>query len=714
MSQWIQDLKSEHTAFTVARALGKDAGHQNSFGPCPACGADKRGGSDRRKPCGTDRESKGWHCWVCSAKGDAAEILAYHFTGKSSKELDSDGWEKLRQEALRMNLIRDEPASGGSRSLGGGRARPARVLSAGRVAGKKEEPQEQEAPDPSGRFAWYPELGERCFQALWEEPPRPWATSVRNYLRAARRLSERTIKKARIGIYVDADGAAILSKAGRPYLTLPLPDRHKRDVNIRFRSVPVDGTCEHCTGNEGCRKCKEYRVCMGRPLPLYGSHNLTADKTAPVIVTEGEFDVLAMDTYGFEVNVVSGTGGAGTWKDEWLDELEPYEDIVGLYDADEKGSEGWTEAVKKLGTIRCRRAILPCKDANEALQKRIDVEVIEKAIASAKGDHGIEFRTVEGFSAQLEELISNPGKLRGITTGSENLDLMLGGIRPELTIVSGETGTGKTTFTTWLLYEQACRGVGVAVTSFEQQPIGTVQKLLRMRVGQDFTKVSLEERTQAMQEIGNLPLYILDHYGQIEIEKIMETMRYAKRRLAVRMFLVDHLGFLIKPNPKTERTDIENAIRDLAIFAKNEGISIFLIVHPSNSQKESFGRFARVSMENLKGASALRQDADNVLIVTAEPPNISRGVRCKREWPQARLFLDKCRSEFGIRGSDVAMAFDPGSCVYADSWDQTPAGKNGWLVPRVRPYQEEQQKADDDSPVEKPKRPARRRPKEEP
>ena len=255
----------------------------------------------------------------------------------------------------------------------------------------------------------------------------------------------------------------------------------------------------------------------------------------------------------------------------------------------------------------------------------------------------------------------------------------------------------------------------MAVTSFEQQPIGTVQKLLRMRIGQDFTKVSQEERTAAMMEIGSMPLYILDHYGNIELEKMMETMRYAKRRLGIRKFLIDHLGFLIKPNPKTERTDIEHAIRSMALFAKNEEVSIFLIVHPSNSQKDHSGRFSRVSMENLKGASGLRQDADNVLIVTAEPPNISRGTRCKREWPQSRLFLDKCRSEFGIRGSDCAMAFDPGSCVYADRWDQTPAGKNGWLVPRIGHHHQKEDDADAvEIPLEKPKRPKRRAKTEEP
>jgi KaiC/GvpD/RAD55 family RecA-like ATPase len=687
--RWISDFKDENTAYAVALRLGAERGTNQSFGPCPSCGADRRGSSDARKPCTTDREGQGWHCWACSTKGDALDILAWDTLKQPSKGISGDDWEQLRQKAVQLGMIRDQGNDPTDR-------KPAPIRSARSLLTKPAAPP-PDPPAPKGRFAWHPELAKRCSDALWGA--HEWAGRARNYLRAARCLSEEAIKSFGLGLYVDEQGNPVLSDAGRPYVTIPLHDKDGKCVNVRFRSIGVAGTCEHCSSNTGCKKCREYRVCQGRPLPLFGANRLTGDPANPVLITEGEFDVIAMWDYGFQVNVVSGTGGAGTWLEDWLDLLEPYHSLISLYDPDESGEKGWKAASAKLGTYRCSRATLPGKDPNECLFQKVPVEVIERAIQQAKPEHGINFRTVDSFQSDLETLIEHPELLRGRPTGSVKLDSLIGGWRPGIEVITGESGHGKTTITTWMLYEQAKAGVGVALTSFEQQSIGTVQKLLRMEVGQDFTRVSREERQDAMARVGSLPLYILDHYGQITAEKMIETMRYAKRRLGVTMFLVDHLGFLIDPDTKDERLAIQAVMRTLAIFAKNESVTIFLIVHPGNTNPEQSGRYSRVGMRNLKGASAIRQDADDVLVVVREPANTTKGQRCKREWPQARIYGDKIRSEFGITGNDVALAFDPGSCICADSWDLTPAGKNGWLVPRTSEPQE-----DPPPPPEKPTR----------
>ena len=682
---WLPDLKV-HSLPRILEALHLENLRQ-SFGPCPACGAEARGSEDRRKPCTMDRQGQGWCCWPCGAKGDGVDLLSWHTCNSASKALSHGQWEDLRQAAIRLGLLPDSP------DLPSAPVRRAASL----LPKPAPAPPPTDPPAPKGRFAWKPELAERCAKSLWDETP--WAARARNYLRGARCLSEESIKAFKLGLYVDDQGEAICNEAGRPYITIPLLDKAGTCINLRFRSIGVPETCPHCFTNLGCKKCREYRVCPGRPLPLFGAHLLTGNPDDPILITEGEFDAIALHSYGFTVNVVSGTGGAGTWLEDWLDTLEPYRNLIGLYDPDEAGNKGWQEATVKLGTYRCSRAVLPAKDANECLILKVPAAVIEKAISTAKPSHDIRFRTVDSFEDDINTLIEHPERLRGRPTGSVKLDSLLGGWRPGVEIITGETGQGKTTIATWLLYEQARRGVPIALTSFEQQPIGTVQKLLRMEVGQDFTRVSKEERQAALVRVGALPLYILDHYGQMTPEKLLDTMRFAKRRYGVAMFLVDHLGFLIDPEAKDERLAIQAVIRALALFAKSEDITVFLIVHPGNTAPEGQGRATRVGMRNLKGASALRQDADDVLVVVREPPNSQKGQRCKREWPQSRIYADKVRSEFGIAGGDIALAFDPGSCCCADEWDQTPAGKNGWLVPRTTPYKEEEPPADPPPPV---------------
>ncbi len=51
-------------------------------------------------------------------------------------------------------------------------------------------------------------------------------------------------------------------------------------------------------------------------------------------------------------------------------------------------------------------------------------------------------------------------------------------------------------------------------------------------------------------------------------------------------------------------------------------------------------------------------------------------------WPRSKIKADKVRSDFGVSGGAATLAFDPGSNVYADHWEETPAGRDGMLVPR--------------------------------
>jgi hypothetical protein len=256
--------------------------------------------------------------------------------------------------------------------------------------------------------------------------------------------------------------------------------------------------------------------------------------------------------------------------------------------------------------------------------------------------------------------------------------------------------THNTTFLTWALWSLATRGHPVAITSFEQTPAGSVQKLIRMQLRGDYTQVPEPEVRRAGAELDELPLYIVDHYGHLPFVKLQESLKYAARRLGVKHILIDHLGFMVDSESDDERRTIEAIVRSLVIVAKNLGIVIFLVVHPRNDPDASKFGYQRVTMKHLKGASAIRQDADDVLVVTAEPPNTERGRLLgkgkRRPWPQMRLFLDKKRSEFGTipPGGCIVLAFDPVSLHYADTWSETPLGAKGVLFDTAPPAEQEE------------------------
>ena len=117
-----------------------------------------------------------------------------------------------------------------------------------------------------------------------------------------------------------------------------------------------------------------------------------------------------------------------------------------------------------------------------------------------------------------------------------------------------------------------------------------------------------------------------------------------------------------------ERRAIEAVVREYATLSIQLGITIVLICHPNNM---SIAQQRRVMLGDLKGASAIRQDAHVGLVVERILPG--RTV----QHPAAAVHVDKCRSEFGLQGARVTLFYDPQSCVYADRWEDTPAGIYG-------------------------------------
>ena len=395
------------------------------------------------------------------------------------------------------------------------------------------------------------------------------------------------------------------------------------------------------------------------------------------MVIKGELDVLALHTIGYDTNVVSGTTGASAnWKEDWLDLLEPFSHFFVFYDNDKAGNEGAEKLAGKLGEYRCFRTLLKdYNDVGELLQNNTNNDFNELTNAfdnSTPFGDTIELKRADDYLDEIERLIETPEKLRGVPTSSHRVTTCCGGIADGLWVITGDTGAGKTTWATFECWYQANQGVPVMMTSFEQRPIGTVQKLLRCQTGKDFTKISKQERIQAINELGSLPCHILDHYGNASLDQIISSIRFARRRYGVKIALIDHLGFLINTDPNTdERREIESAIRKLATISIQDKLTIFLICHPNNM---SVAQQRRVKITDLKGASAVRQDAHVGVVVERQQ------VTKDNPYPRTTLWFDKVRTEFGKNGSHCTLAFDPIACVYADEWSDTPAGKRGATI----------------------------------
>lgn len=132
----MRDLFEELRGVTLERAgaaLGLRRMKGNTWGPCPACGAERRGRSDPRGPLGG--RDGGWKCHACLKHGDVATLCAHVSMQRGGPRSGSLGWSAARALAVEVGLLAPGGPSAGSGRAGAPVARPAPVAPAGAVSG---------------------------------------------------------------------------------------------------------------------------------------------------------------------------------------------------------------------------------------------------------------------------------------------------------------------------------------------------------------------------------------------------------------------------------------------------------------------------------------------------------------------------------------------------------------------------------------------------
>jgi twinkle protein len=267
-------------------------------------------------------------------------------------------------------------------------------------------------------------LVEKYHKELLENP------AAFSYLMDERGLTLETIKKFKLGFH---NGSITI-----PYF------RDGLCVNIKYRPIKPVGDKKYFR-EEGCLSI------------LFNLDNAKRYQGA-VIITEGELDAIAYDQMGF-FDVVSVSNGAESFSDEWIDDLEEFDQVYISYDMDEPGRKGVEKAADKLGRYRCLNILLPLKDANDCLRAGFTNAEMAQILAQAKRFESPLVKTLDNFFDEIRELHNGNSESKGLPTGWQDFDNLLQGIRPtELTILTGETASGKSTWASNLAYRLAAGG----------------------------------------------------------------------------------------------------------------------------------------------------------------------------------------------------------------------------------------------------------------
>lgn len=202
---------------------------------------------------------------------------------------------------------------------------------------------------------------------------------------------------------------------------------------------------------------------------------------------------------------------------------------------------------------------------------------------------------------------------KGYSTGWSCLDYYLQGLRKgEVTVITADTGAGKTTFCTQLMVNCAMQGIPVWINSWEMKPETIMRKLasIILRRPMKMCNFSDHENEQFDEWASRYKVYINPNTIGTDINSLATQLVLAKQ-LGIEIVMLDHLDYLVNSKKEKLHEAIDETVKRLHELAFALSMHFLLICHPRQSSTST----EEIGMHALKGSSSIKQYADNILIL---------------------------------------------------------------------------------------------------
>ncbi|KAH8350499.1 hypothetical protein KR067_004989 [Drosophila pandora] len=298
---------------------------------------------------------------------------------------------------------------------------------------------------------------------------------------------------------------------------------------------------------------------------------------------------------------------------ECLPGLERFKELVFWLHYDSNHS--WDAARSFAQKMDERRCLLIRPTETEpaphiALRKRLNLRhILAKATP-------VRHRSITTFGAMRNDILSelqNIEKVNGVKWKRFPVlnKLLKGHRRGELTILTGPTGSGKTTFMSEYSLDLAMQGVSTLWGSFEIRNTRLAATLLRQYVGYPLDD-RLQEFNHWASEFERLPLYFMTFHGQQPLKPVLEAIEHASYVHDVMHVIIDNLQFMMgvstyRGDKFWEQDAIIAAFRG---FATKHNVHVTLVMHPRKERQED-----ELTTSSVFGTAKATQEADNVLII---------------------------------------------------------------------------------------------------
>jgi twinkle protein len=417
-----------------------------------------------------------------------------------------------------------------------------------------------------------------------------------------------------------------------------------------------------------------------------------------LVITAGEANTATLWMAGIKNNVVNGPDGESSikWIEYEWDLLEKFKWITLWADQDEGGNNWVEKIVTRLGVGRVKVVQPPVQanDANESLYRLTKTHGREEALRI------IREAVLNAVPLTIEDLyvladiqpkeVNKDGDLCGIP----DIDRVLGGFRPGLTTVSGDTGDGKSTGLRGFIAEFVSQKLPVFWWDGESRKEKSQERFDLIVAGPNYLEAKTSERTGATwytprKEV--LP-YIHNWYREFvhlyappsppDILTLLDSMTQAFRRHGCKHFVIDNLMKLTLADKRDEYRVQAEIINKLKDFADEFGVHVMIVTH---TKKDSSRPDAPPTTSDTKGAGEINKLAD-VAIAFWRVPDQIKSAPCMRNgeanmmYGADGLFIINKDRETGVEGVKIPLSFNSQATRFRGVNDAIQPPKDyGWV-----------------------------------
>ncbi len=396
---------------------------------------------------------------------------------------------------------------------------------------------------------------------------------------AKRKISEKTVKQFRIGLA--SNGKDIMF----PYL------KDGKLINVKYRNM---------------NDKKDMRTEKGCQFILFNQDNVKGDT---LFITEGEPDCMALYEYGYTgVSVPSGVSNLSWIESDWK-YLEKFKKIYIIMDNDPAGQGAVIGMVKRLGEHRCYNVKLPVKDVNDCLLNLVSKEEFDKYINNATGFDIEELKYCDNYIDKIIAYKNNPQKLYGTITGVYGLTKLLKGWRNgEVTVWTGQNGSGKTTFISQEMLHLLEQGKKVCIGSFEMLPELYLLWFIKQATrNENISDYDVESTMTKYAE----QLFIINVVDDINRETLTKIIEFGHKKYGIDTFVVDSLAKITLSQFKSEIAEQKSFMSELKLLAVKYLLHIHLIAHPRKQENDD----QMPDKTAISGSGNISNLADNVISI---------------------------------------------------------------------------------------------------